>query len=130
MWLRWAVTFAFVNFAWVFFRAPDMASAAAIFKGLFSFEFVKPMPWLAEGLFTSELEVVRILLPAIAPYRTLLAVAALFVSGLAAVFCPRNTIQAMDTFRPTFWRAIFLVDIAAWSALSFAGITTFIYANF
>ena len=27
------------------------------------------------------------------------AVAALFVSGLAAGFCPRNTIQAMDTFR-------------------------------
>ena len=130
VWLRWALTFAFVNFAWVFFRAPDMATAAAVFKGLFSFEFVKPMPWLAEGLFSSELEVIRILFPVLAPHRTILAVGALFAAGIRAVFHPRNVIATMDSFRPTLWRGIALTIIALWSALSFAGITSFIYANF
>ncbi|MBQ3103522.1 MAG: MBOAT family protein [Oscillospiraceae bacterium] len=129
-WLQWALTFAFVNAAWVFFRAPDISSALAIFKGLFSLEFIKPMPWLAEGLFTAELEVIRILLPALAPYRTLLAVAVLFIVGFAAALWPRNAMERMETFRPTVWRTVSLVIIAAWSALSFAGITTFIYANF
>ncbi len=128
--LRWAMTFAFLNLAWVFFRAPDLASAVGIFKALFSFTFAKPMPWLAEGLFTSELEVIRILLPALAPYRTILAVAALFIAGLTAAFWPRNTMERMDTFRPTWYCAAALLLIALWSALSFAGITTFIYANF
>jgi len=129
-WLQWALTFAFVNAAWVFFRTPDISSALAIFKGLFSLEFIKPMPWLAEGLFTAELEVIRILFPALAPYRTLLAVAVLFIVGFAAALWPRNAMERMETFRPTVWRAVSLVIIAAWSALSFAGITTFIYANF
>ena len=50
--------------------------------------------------------------------------------GVVAVLWPRNVIDRMDTFRPTFWRGLGLAVLTAWSILSFTGITTFIYSNF
>ena len=34
--LAWAATFFFVNFAWIFFRAHDMAAALRVIRGMFS----------------------------------------------------------------------------------------------
>lgn len=129
-WLRWGLTFAFVNLAWVYFRAPTVAAGNEIIKALFSFEFAKPMPWLIDGLFNCEQEVIRILLPAIASWRKLLVTAALYIVGLVIALWPRNAIRQMDQFRPTFWRGAVLWVLAVWSVLSFNGITQFIYANF
>ena len=38
--LRWLGTFLFVNLAWIYFRAPDLESANAFFRQLFSFQFL------------------------------------------------------------------------------------------
>lgn len=129
-WLRWALTFAFVNLAWIYFRAPTVAAGNDILKAVCSFDFARPMPWLSEGLFTCEQEVIRILLPFIAPWRNLLVTAALYITGSVIALWPRNTIQQMERFRPTFWRGAALWVLGVWSVLSFSGITQFIYANF
>ncbi|WP_298020449.1 MBOAT family protein [uncultured Dysosmobacter sp.] len=129
-WLRWGLTFAFVNLAWIYFRAPTVAAGNEIVKAVCSLDFAKPMPWLSEGLFTCEQEVIRILLPAIAPWRNLLVTAALYITGLVIALWPRNTIRQMDRFRPTLWRGAALWVLGVWSVLSFSGITQFIYANF
>nr|WP_325299391.1 MBOAT family O-acyltransferase [uncultured Dysosmobacter sp.] len=129
-WLRWGLTFVFVNLAWVYFRAPTVAAGNQILGALCAFDFAKPTQWLSEGLFTCEQEVIRILLPAIAPWRNTLVTGTLYIVGLAAVLWPRNAVREMDRFRPTFWRGAALWVLGVWSVLSFSGITQFIYANF
>lgn len=129
-WLRWGLTFAFVNLAWIYFRAPTVAAGNQILGAVCSFDFAKPMPWLSEGLFTCEQEVIRILLPFIAPWRNLLTTALLYIVGLAVVLWPRNTMREMDRFRPTFWKGAAMWVLGVWSVLSFSGIAQFIYANF
>jgi alginate O-acetyltransferase complex protein AlgI len=129
-WLRWGLTFAFVNIAWIYFRAPTVAAGNQILGALFSMDFAKPMPWLSEGLFTCEQEVIRILLPPIALYRNLLTTAALYIVGLIAALWPRNAVAEADRFRPTFWRGAGVWLLGVWAVLSFNGIAQFIYANF
>ena len=128
--LRWALTFAFVNLAWVFFRAPDLSSAWQLLTSAVTGGLSKPGAWLLEGLFSKETGAVQILLPALKPWLNILRLAGLYGVGMIAALWPRNVIERMDTFRPTFWRGLGLVVLTAWSTLSFTGITTFIYSNF
>ena len=128
--LRWGLTFAFVNLAWVFFRAPDLSSAWQLLTSAVTGRLAKPEAWLLERLFSKETGAVQILLPALKPWLNILRLAGLYGIGMIAVLWPRNVIDRMDTFRPTLWRGLGLAVLTAWSVLSFTGITTFIYSNF
>ncbi len=128
--LRWCATFAFVNLAWVFFRAPSLSGAVTLLQSAFLGGFRPPEKWLMEGVFPKEAAAVGVLLPALAPWVDLLLGLALFGGGMAAVLWPRNTAQRMEDFRPAPWRAAVLGLLTAWSVLSFTGVATFIYSNF
>ena len=128
--LRWVITFAFVNVAWVFFRAPTASSALHLLSAAVTGGLSKPQDWLISGLLSSEQEALRILLPKLADWMHILMIFGLYGTGLLTVLLPGNTIRRMDTFRPTVWRAAALCLILVWSMLSFTGITTFIYSNF
>ena len=129
-WLRWAMTFLFVNIAWVFFRAPDCAGALELLSRAVTGGLAKPEAWLLEGLFTEEASAVQMLLPALGPWRNILRVVLLYGAGMLAVLWPRNVIRRMEDFRPTVWRGAGLALLTLWCVLSFTGVTTFIYSNF
>lgn len=129
-WLRWGVTFLFVNVAWVFFRAPDFSGALELLGRAVSGGLAKPEEWLLSGLFSKEIGAVELLSPGAADWVNILRVIGLYGIGLLAALWPRNTITQMDRFRPTLWRGAVLVIGLTWSILSFTGITTFIYSNF
>ena len=129
-WLRWGVTFLFVNVAWVFFRAPDFSGALELLGRAVSGGLAKPEEWLLSGLFSKEIGAVELLIPGAADWVNILRVIGLYGIGLLAALWPRNTITQMDRFRPTLWRGAVLVIGLTWSILSFTGITTFIYSNF
>ena len=129
-WLRWGVTFLFVNVAWVFFRAPDFSGALELLGRAVSGGLAKPEEWLLSGLFSKEIGAVEPLIPGAADWVNILRVIGLYGIGLLAALWPRNTITQMDRFRPTLWRGAVLVIGLTWSILSFTGITTFIYSNF
>lgn len=129
-WLRWGVTFLFVNVAWVFFRAPDFSGALELLGRAVSGGLAKPGEWLLSGLFSKEIGAVELLIPGAADWVNILRVIGLYGIGLLAALWPRNTITQMDRFRPTLWRGAVLVIGLTWSILSFTGITTFIYSNF
>lgn len=129
-WLRWGVTFLFVNVAWVFFRAPDFSGALELLGRAVSGGLAKPEEWLLSGLFSKEIGAVELLIPGAADWVNILRVIGLYGIGLLAALRPRNTITQMDRFRPTLWRGAVLVIGLTWSILSFTGITTFIYSNF
>ena len=59
-----------------------------------------------------------------------LRIGAVFAGALTVSFWPRNAVGEMDSFRPTVWRLVLLTLAAAWTILSFSGVTTFIYSNF
>ena len=129
-WLRWGVTFLFVNVAWVFFRAPDFSGALELLGRAVSGGLAKPEEWLLSGLFSKEIGAVELLIPGAADWVNIPRVIGLYGIGLLAALWPRNTITQMDRFRPTLWRGAVLVIGLTWSILSFTGITTFIYSNF
>lgn len=129
-WLRWGVTFLFVNVAWVFFRAPDFSGALELLGRAVSGGLAKPEEWLLSGLFSKEIGAVELLIPGAADWVNILRVIGLYGIGLLVALWPRNTITQMDRFRPTLWRGAVLVIGLTWSILSFTGITTFIYSNF
>ena len=128
--LRWGLTFAFVNLAWVFFRAPSLSGAWELLSAAVSGGLGSPGSWLLDGLFSKEIGALQLLIPAIKPWVNILRVVLLYGAGMLAALWPRNTIRQMDVFRPTLWRGTALAVLTAWSILSFTGITTFIYSNF
>ena len=48
----------------------------------------------------------------------------------AAALKPGNTLRRAETLRPTAGRCALCCLLLCWAALSFSGVTTFIYANF
>lgn len=128
--LRWALTFLFVNAAWVFFRAPSLSAAGQLLTAAVSGGWELPGDWLLAGFLTSEREALMIAAPALAQKLSWLALAGLYGAAALASVLPGNTIRRMDTFRPAFWRGLVLAGLTAWCILSFSGITTFIYSNF
>lgn len=126
--LRWALTFAFVNLAWVFFRAPDLGAALKLLNTALTADFRPPASWLAEGLLSKEASALLLFFPRL--NTAALRIGAVFAGALTVSFWPRNAVGEMDSFRPTVWRLVLLTLAAAWTVLSFSGVTTFIYSNF
>ena len=129
-WVRWGMTFLFVNLAWVFFRAPDVAGALVLLRTAVLGGFASPEAWLLTGLYAKETAAVELILPALKPWSSILRVLLLYGAGALATAMPKNTIQKMEDFRPAAWKAVLLALGVAWSVLSFGGISTFIYSNF
>ena len=128
--LRWGMTFLFVNLAWVFFRAPDLASAAAMFSAALRGGWGLPLEALTAGVLDSEVTALTTLLPAAKRYIPALAAALLPTAGMTVVLWQRNTLQNMETFRPRMGHSLLFALLLVWAILSFAGGGTFIYANF
>ncbi len=128
--LRWAMTMAFVQFAWVFFRAPDMAGAGALFASALTGGGTVGVAALSVGVLESEVNVVTTLLPRLTDAVALLLPALLLAAGGVVSLWPRNTIRSMEDFRPTLRSALALAVLTVWAVLSFSGVTTFIYSNF
>ena len=128
--VQWVLTFAFINLAWVFFRAPDMASAVELLKAAVAGPLAMPQKWLTDGVLAKEVGAVQILLPQFKAWLPRIVTGGLVGGGLLASLLPGNTIRRMESFRPNFWQALWLSVLTAWAVLSFSGVATFIYSNF
>jgi hypothetical protein len=131
-WLGWLITFAFVNVAWVFFRASTPGQAFALLADLAG-GLSLPSAELAAALPLAALRSILIgLQGALMPggrgliyWLPLLA----FPAGLALLPLP-NPLAQSRTFRPTLGKALLAVLCLAVSVLFLSGVETFIYANF
>ena len=63
--LRWAMTFLFVNLAWVFFQAPSLGAAGMLLRSAVCGGWGLPLETLAAGALDSEAAALRTLLPAL-----------------------------------------------------------------
>lgn len=128
--LRWALTFAFVNAAWVFFRAPGVPQALTLLRTAVTADFRPPADWLMAEVFAKEAKALTMLLPALRDWTAPALTCGLFAAALLAALWPRSAAEGMENFRPSLWRAVILALLTAWAILSFTGVTTFIYSNF
>lgn len=126
--LRWAMTFLFVNIAWVFFRAPDVPGALALLRSAVSAGLDPPAAWLTADVFAKEAEGLAILLPGARHWIGKALSGGLFGVSLIAALRP-GTGRAEGP-APSAWGAVAMALLAAWSILSFTSVATFIYSNF
>ena len=103
-----AVAYALVCLGWVFFRAPNLASAGRAFERLFSFDFAAPQLLAA-------------------PFRLPLLLTAV---GAALVFATRNTWEINDA--PNWPKTLALAALLLLSVISLFGSVThpFLYFQF
>ena len=129
-WAQWGVTFLFVNLAWVFFRAPDLSSAAALFSSAVRGGWELSLSALTVGVLDSEVTAITTLLPVLTRYMPALLTAALLGIGMTVVLWPKNTPEKMAAFRPRPAHGVLLAMLLVWAVLSFSSEATFIYSNF
>lgn len=131
--LAWALTFLFVNIAWVFFRADNVDQALALLGGLFRGGWGLPCAEFAAALPLKVMnEALGFLQNAIAPGGRALVYwvpLMLLPAGLGLLALP-NPLAKAERFRPMVWRAVLTTVCLAGAVLLFAGVDTFIYANF
>lgn len=131
--LAWALTFAFVNFAWVFFRADSLGQAFTLLGGLFHTNWGLPTKEFAAALPLEAVSKVLVSLQYVLQeggrlliyWVPLLALPA----GLGLLALP-NPIAQTEQFRPAAWKAVLAAACLVGSMVFFSGVDTFIYANF
>ena len=128
--LRWAMTFLFVNLAWVFFQAPSLTAALDLLRSAVLGGGGLPLDRLTAGVLDSEATALRTLLPFAARAVPGLVLAGLLAAGLAVSLAGRSVYRRMEDFRPTGVSAAVCGVLLAWAVLSFSSTATFIYSNF
>ena len=128
--LRWAMTFLFVNLAWVFFQAPSLGAAGMLLRSAVCGGWGLPLETLAAGALDSEAAALRTLLPALESWVPGLVVGGLLCVGLAVSFRRENVIRRMETVSPKPVGALLCGGLLAWAVVSFSSTATFIYSNF
>lgn len=128
--LRWGMTFLFVNLAWVFFRAPDLASAGDLLVSAVTGGGGLMLTQLSVGVLESEVNAIQTLLPMFSGKVPGLVLLALLTIGMVVILWPKTVLQKMEEFRPRLIHAVLLGVLLVWAVLSFSGVATFIYSNF
>ncbi|WDL74948.1 MBOAT family protein [Helicobacter winghamensis] len=118
--LCWILTFNFLNMTWVFFRAENLQGAFNLLAGMFGIVWVE----LPEKAYK-----IGVLLDKINADDKALG---LLIIAFFLVLCFSNSIQKLDSFKPTLKQAIFtgILFYAALISLSITPYVEFIYFNF
>lgn len=123
--IAWFITFFFVHIAWVFFRSPDINTAQMMLKKMFSiqtFHFPAGITgFLNENLGTH-------LVPW--TYYFDLKLAALFIGILAIVIFAKNSIERLNSFKPSYRTAVFVSFIGVLALLYLNRVSEFLYFKF
>ena len=130
--VNWLVTFLFVNFAWVLFRADSIRDAGRLIGRIFSLEFTGLHSEIAECFNLNEFVVVT---QQMGRYSVISLVPAFFcivftVLVMWLVLGSDNAYQKMKVFSPTLTRGVTCVILLVWCLVSFSGVSTFLYFNF
>ncbi len=134
--ILWAVTFGFVNIAWVFFRAPSLNEAGIMLKNLFGFgaggfSLAAPRAELLSSFITYELQfVMERLRLFVVPYNDLFAPLLIFALAFILLLFCKNSDETLVKFKPSPLLSVVLALTLVWCVISLTGVSTFIYAFF
>ncbi|HOO28249.1 MAG TPA: MBOAT family O-acyltransferase, partial [Lachnospiraceae bacterium] len=132
--VRWLGTFLFVNITWIYFRAPDLASANAFIGQLFSFQFQPLSIALVAAATPAEANLAQWLIQnssGSAPYYSgAVIILGVLVFSVFAGTVMKNTQERVQSFKASKGILAVTVLLLIWSILSLSEVSKFIYVNF
>jgi len=125
------LTFAFVNIAWVYFRAPSVGAANTLISNLFNGAWIKPSESFAGGFNLGEFwYVMKILHLTDFSFSRYILMIVFTLFTLIITFFGRNVHELADRTEYTAWTGIILGILSVWCIVSLSGVSTFLYFNF
>lgn len=125
------LTFAFVNVAWVFFRAENVTQALELFKVMFGGEWRVPGEAFAEffnlGEFWYVMKILGLTNWAFSKY-ILMIIETLF--ALVIVFFAPNVHEIAGKTKYSVFGGVLAGILLLWCIVSMSGVSTFLYFNF
>lgn len=134
--IRWLLTFTFINFTWIFFRADNIESAMQMINRIFSGSFNPIQSGLYSAFYTdSATTILSWFLPNQYYYvhsatPALIVTTAYFCFAFFAALNMKNTNERIETFKPRFSLAFISAALLCYAILSLSGVSTFLYFNF
>lgn len=129
--IKWLVTFAMVNFAWIFFRAKDMDQAKEFLQRLAS------GGWSCQHYITDtfdNLMEIRLLkrfgLGSLLEASMDVTVWGMLILLIMAVFFMKNTQEKVPAGKYNWQRSLFTVVLLVWCIISLSDVSEFLYFNF
>lgn len=125
----WLITFLFVNFSFVFFRAKGLPEAFKVLKamvGLGAPVFPEKHAAVTLSAFTHSQIWKEILINLQGRDSTFW----LLLSILAFTFITKNSIELAESFKPDWKRFVFLLTIALYAILNMGKVSEFLYFQF
>ena len=122
--VAWFITFNFVNFSWVFFRANDFDDALKVLKGMLGFN----------GLFLSRFDltdkITNIFQQVLVELDGDIYTLTWLVMGFFLTFVCKNSMELKDAFKPDVKNAIFTISLFIISFFSLGKYSEFLYFQF
>ena len=127
-----AVTFTFVSFAWVLFRAESVSDALLFFERLFGDGTLAVSSSMMRAFALPEILLVLSTLLRVNPYTAypISVVLGFFAVALFIVFACPNAREYSRRFAPTLPRLAVTCILLVWCVYSLSGVSTFLYFNF
>lgn len=127
--LAWFITFMFINFSWIFFRAHNLDDAFKVLKGMLGFNGI-----VLPKILYSKLQILGIeniptggFLSAIGGSKWTLL---LLILSLIVLFAFKNSNELQKKFRPNVYYALFYLTITIPAFLKLGGYSEFLYFRF
>lgn len=124
--ISWIFTFAFVNLAWVIFRAESLNQAGEFFCQLLNLKEMIPSMELLKAMYQGGFELIGHYVP---KFNILLPIGLFGFALFASVFM-KNTNERILTFKPSYPKVLVTSVLLFWCIMSFAGVSSFLYWNF
>lgn len=132
--IRFVITFAFINLTWVIFRAPDLNTALAFYKELFSGRLVPVNIEFIAASTPTGANIIQWLILEFTSINTylsgLIIIMSLLLFALYASIFMKNTDERIESFKPTGRLVAVSTVLLVLSILSLSEVSKFIYVNF
>lgn len=127
--ITWFITFVFVNFAWVFFRAENLESAVELIKEMFAGKFLALDETMVTAFLTPEIEWILTLINHL-EWQIYLPYVFIAVAAGISLFMTNVSDKIKSGSYKSIPNAIWVSVLAVLSIMSFSTVTSFIYMNF
>lgn len=128
--LGWFITFQFVNFAWVFFRAQTWEDAEKVLKGMAGMSGFTWPEQLTSLFAPAAVQAVEILSINAATDTSLLYMLFILAGAFAVTLWAKNSVRLMDQLKPSWFSAFFICALLLISFFSMTRVSEFLYFNF
>lgn len=126
-----ALTFLYVNVAWVFFRAESISQALTVLKKLISFDFATINRNFAKCFWMDEFwYMIKVLKLDGYTWSDYLLMFVMLIVSLLIVFLSKTAVEISRKMRPTVINTVILAGLLIWCVLTFSEVSSFLYVNF